>query len=824
MHDLLNNSTAINYGNGTESDKLPQQVITEEAGSSKKWKYDIRSTVDGRPIYLFVKEAGQSDSEALYWGKFNMNNEKSSEDVFGFQGCADYYNNDIVKSEISTLERLFGGDSQGHLRLQHQKYTIKDGKYTDDLTGVSDDNIFYNPNECWEFSNNKFNLKDSVEQYTNIGAFQYPFTPNSTYPLYNQFGGRSPFTVKDSNGELAWLSLAWEYRFPGWETKEGKEDEAHIKYKNGTMVPKLLESLYKWIYKHNVTLYSETNKPSIMNEFARDLNKYFNINYLLKYYMATKWAANTDQRIKNCMLSFYCDPKVEINDNPEYPMGHMRAFYIFYDNDTILGLNNDGALKNPWNVGEEEYPGYNCHGVWEGLNYCYTYYIQHKENPNIQPNIYKLGQLIEKAYQVMRKQDIAGDLRTQYFENDQVNSYPDMMFNIDAELKYYNPGRNLTLLNEAIQVDEPNRVECINGNRKFHRQNWWNKRTRWFDSKYDAGNNDKYGYSFKPSSTGGNEGAPTGSIKVTSALPEWRFYLTSANSKISNTSLLNQGESALLQIGNVSVSDHVNIISLYGCEELDFNGVSCKEYIGDLSSTGVFPYLKRFIFNEIDSINVKKLKASGLKNLINATTMPNLQELYFCGIESENTGKSFEKLNLADCSKLSIIDTRNTIINEIVLPNSSQLQKIYLQSPTILEVSNKLNVSTFEIIDSSNVNSITIGINNNTLVNSKLLSIINTNMNNSLFISSKNNILGDRSNSYHIDEELELPILIEIAEKVIGGNTKVMFNGAIHNLNITPEQQELLDRAFGENLLVSTDDSRPLDITYNKSELLEGKL
>ncbi len=73
---------------------------------------------------------------------------------------------------------------------------------------------------------------------------------------------------------------------------------------------------------------------------------------------------NADQRIKNCMLAFYCDPNAKDDNNASSyiglgnsgtsmgtkgcPMGHMRAFYIFYDNDTILGLNNEGFLTYDW--------------------------------------------------------------------------------------------------------------------------------------------------------------------------------------------------------------------------------------------------------------------------------------------------------------------------------------------------------------------------------------------------------------------------------------------------------------------------------------------
>jgi len=138
-----------------------------------------------------------------------------------------------------------------------------------------------------------------------------------------------------------------------------------------------------------VYCWDDSLKEQYAAEFANNLHKYFNINYLLKYYILTKMFVNADQRIKNCMLAFYCDPNAI-----DGPMGHMRAYYLFYDNDTILGLNNNGQLAYSWNVDEiGVYPGVDdagvgYHAIWGNLEYCYNKYVT---NTTTKTSIINLG-------------------------------------------------------------------------------------------------------------------------------------------------------------------------------------------------------------------------------------------------------------------------------------------------------------------------------------------------------------------------------------------------------------------------------------------------
>jgi hypothetical protein len=183
------------------------------------------------------------------------------------------------------------------------------------------------------------------------------------------------------------------------------------------------------------------------------------------------------------MLSFYCDPIAVNNTDLDSPMGHMRAFYIFYDNDTILGVDNQGALTKNWNIDEETYPGYNAHGIWSNLEWCFN---QYANNTSLSSNnsVYKLGKLIEQAYQSIR--NISGLNMLKFFNEDQVDKYSDAIFNVDNEIKYFYPLNHIIPENEGASIAVPNRIENIHGNRKYHRQRWFTKRSNWLDARYNS--------------------------------------------------------------------------------------------------------------------------------------------------------------------------------------------------------------------------------------------------------------------------------------------------------------------------------------------------
>ena len=115
--DFAESSSSHNTGMA----KLVQNILTAageltpaQAHCSGEYEYDVRTTIDGEPCYLFYR--GTLDETPQFLGKFNFNNDKSTEAVFGFCDIPGYHDQAWVTEK-------FGG---------------------------------VNPTECWEFLNNDY--------------------------------------------------------------------------------------------------------------------------------------------------------------------------------------------------------------------------------------------------------------------------------------------------------------------------------------------------------------------------------------------------------------------------------------------------------------------------------------------------------------------------------------------------------------------------------------------------------------------------------------------------------------------------------------------
>ena len=62
------------------------------------YKYDVRTTIDGFPILLFYRPSANDD--VIFIGKYNFNNDKSTESVFGFEGIPDFDNSKMQCWEV----------------------------------------------------------------------------------------------------------------------------------------------------------------------------------------------------------------------------------------------------------------------------------------------------------------------------------------------------------------------------------------------------------------------------------------------------------------------------------------------------------------------------------------------------------------------------------------------------------------------------------------------------------------------------------------------------------------------------------------------------
>lgn len=130
--DFAESSSSHNTGMA----RLVQNVLTDAEEltpvqkhvDSNEYKYDVRTTVDGEPCLLFYRAT--KDDTPILLGKYNFNNDKSTEAVFGFLDIPGYHDQPWV------TEKFEGS----------------------------------NPTQCWEFLNNDYPmgmfLDDDFESVT----------------------------------------------------------------------------------------------------------------------------------------------------------------------------------------------------------------------------------------------------------------------------------------------------------------------------------------------------------------------------------------------------------------------------------------------------------------------------------------------------------------------------------------------------------------------------------------------------------------------------------------------------------------------------------
>ena len=394
VHDVMNSA----------GDLTPPQKLV-----SADYPYDVRTTIDGFPMVLFYRKT--KNDTPVFLSKFNFNNDKSTEEVFGFRDIPGYHNQPWVQSK-------FGGN---------------------------------NPTECWEFLNNDYPMGMFLDD---------------------------DFDTKGSDGKPNWMKV--------FEARYIYDESLNAQFEAGTLKPYHLERLVKWIK-------STQNNPA---KFKAEVGDYFDIPNLCDYYNFTDFLAAVDQRVKNMMFAFYYDPARD----------KVLCYPIFYDNDTILGVRNDGKLKYSWDIDENttdpelstaQRPVYAFAGhdsvLWKNLR----------------------GQMqteLQASYQRLRSR-MSNDFLFRIYDTEQSKKFVERIYNIDALNKYVIPAtQGIEVVKDGVtSLQTYDYLESLQGSRLSHRHWWLINRLGLFDARHNTGNYRATDITFKGNSPSG------ASVKVTAA-------------------------------------------------------------------------------------------------------------------------------------------------------------------------------------------------------------------------------------------------------------------------------------------------------------------
>lgn len=170
--------------------------------------------------------------------------------------------------------------------------------------------------ESWEFCNNT------------SGACNFTGPLVSTARWCDDFEPRYIPNYTNSDGTIT------EEPFDELDDLESKEADASITLtdeQRARLAELRVNLIARFKKVHDWVVSTKDDKDKFRNEFE----KYFDMHFSCIYYVFTFFALMTDQRAKNMFLTYW---------NPEGTEDGGRWYPYFYDNDTIFGINNEGAL------------------------------------------------------------------------------------------------------------------------------------------------------------------------------------------------------------------------------------------------------------------------------------------------------------------------------------------------------------------------------------------------------------------------------------------------------------------------------------------------
>lgn len=623
----------------------------------------VRTTIQGFPIIIFEKET--EDSEPVFSSKGNFNYDKDAENAFGF--TEDY----------------------------------KD-------FGV----------ECWEFCNN---TSDPVNFAGEIPAewledFEPRYVPESAnferieelQEIAELAASGKGVITEAQKSELATLMHNCIANFKAMH--DWVLSTATYTLNEGKKVPIVPTPLASPI-TYGETTYTEDNEEYRLAKFKYEFEDYFNMHYSSMYYVFTFFALMTDQRAKNMFLTRWKDSD-----------GAHRWYPYFYDNDTIFGINNEGALV--FDYFHEDTDQLGSSNVFNGQN-------------SVLWNNFRLcfPKEIEDTYSELRS---SGKLTyakiIDQFVTQGSDKWSAAIYNADADYKYVSMARE-----EVEHKDEDGNVVTgldasnlyqVRGPGEHHLRYFISNRLNYCDSKWYAGSypsDDIFLRIYTPKAADDATQAEidriNASLSVVPANPNITLTPFSdmyAGVRYKSGALqqkrLKAGEAYTFKPLNENETFGDTETAIYGAGELsslgDLSGLYCgvinlsnARKLTELTVGNADPAYYNDNFREISVGSNRLLKYIDLRNCSGL------------GIAGENPQKTLE---LSGCPNIEHIYTEGTNLASVDLPENGYIKTLHLPaSLNTLVVRNQKNITDFYIESYANIR--TLCVENSTLDTSAIL-------------------------------------------------------------------------------------------------------
>lgn len=403
---------------------------------------------------------------------------------------------------------------------------------------------------------------------------------------------------------MATFKTALEFRHPDgveWDTASEAQKTA-------------VRRLWKWIVscKGNAT------------KFKREVADYFDVESLTGWYVLTEYFMMVDQRAKNMMLATW---------------DGLHWHFLPYDNDTVLGVRNDGKVVYDYTIDENTFDNTIGSYAYAGHD-SLLWQLVREALPD------KLHETAQKIRATMSKERVLEILNDQFMRN-----WSERVYNRDGEYKYLKP-----YIESGIDY-----LYCLQGSRYAHRTAMINDRFALLDAQHLAGTYraDALRLYFAHQFSSDRK-----RINITASE---RYYFgygyTSKAPHVSGVRADAAGSKVSLELDvDLIVNDPQNIYGASRMAELDLSDTSAY-----IVGTANFDKCYR-----LSKLNVSCATGQTTLTAVTVSACRVLEELSVAGLRSP----SFRSLDLTGNPRLKKLDASNTVLTDIVLANGAPITEL----------------------------------------------------------------------------------------------------------------------------------------------------
>lgn len=536
----------------------------------------------------------------------------------------------------------------------HTKANFNNDKANEDVYGFADGD------ESWETTNNsaaetKYQIPVTVDNFDR--GFEIRFPDEDGYNDMSKLGPmtawvHSTYRAEATNAELT-SPVTFTY-------------EESVQSEGGSFSTSTVTKTFT----HDTEEYR-------LAKFKTELKDWFNVDSCLFYYLFTELFLMIDSRAKNAFPTYYATRTNELvtdddgNEIPNtYTDGGNRWYWIPYDMDTAIGIDNKGKLTFDYYLEDtDQLDGADVYNGQSSVMWC-----------NVR-DAFK-GELAAMYAELRNQKLISFDEVEARFEEHQ-GKWPEVVLNLDAHNKYIVPLKN-----------GDNYLEMLQGTKEQQRKWWLYNRFKYIDSKYNGGEAVKDFIQFRAYVDIGEEKPnieiiPYANIYATASFGNGAQYVVSERVKDRNTKVVLKNPFGLADdendqetyIYSASQLKSIGDISGFHPDTVKIgNAIRLQDLkVGDASPSYKNPYLKELTVGA--NTLLKTIDARNCVNLGTGTTVApdlsqctNIEEIYFTGTKIKGItlpdGGTIKKLHLP--GTLTSLTIRNQpLLEDLLIENTN---------------------------------------------------------------------------------------------------------------------------------------------------------